>query len=53
MCTECLGFAGDYKCVKVYHADVIILDPAHNESQEELMEKKKHIHDKLNIQDRQ
>jgi len=29
-----------------YHADVIIRDPAHNESQEELIEKKKYIHGK-------
>lgn len=44
LCTECVGFYSEPQCVKVCPVDVIIPDPDHHESNEELLEKKKRIH---------
>jgi ferredoxin len=44
LCTECVGFFDEPQCVEVCPVDCIIPDPAHQESHEELLEKKKRIH---------
>lgn len=44
LCTECVGFFDEPQCVNVCPVDVIIADPEHRESHEELLEKKKRIH---------
>ncbi len=44
LCTECVGFYSEPQCVNVCPVDVIIPDPDHRESNEELLEKKKRIH---------
>jgi ferredoxin len=44
LCTECVGFFNEPQCVNVCPVEAIVPDPAHKESKEELMEKKKHIH---------
>ncbi|MBN2612446.1 MAG: YfhL family 4Fe-4S dicluster ferredoxin [Bacteroidales bacterium] len=44
LCTECVGFFNEPQCVSVCPMEAIILDPAHKESKEELLEKKKRIH---------
>ncbi len=44
LCTECVGFFDEPQCVEVCPVDCIIPDPDHQESKEELMEKKKKIH---------
>ncbi len=44
ICTECVGFYDEPQCVLVCPVDAIIPDPAHVESKEELLEKKKRIH---------
>jgi ferredoxin len=44
LCTECVGFYNEPQCVKVCPVDVIVPDPGHRESKEELLEKKKRIH---------
>ena len=38
-CTECVGHFQTSQCVEVCPVDCIPIDPSHNESQEELMEK--------------
>jgi ferredoxin len=43
-CTECVGFFDEPQCVNVCPVDAIIPDPEHQESQEELLAKKKRIH---------
>ncbi|MBN1108635.1 MAG: YfhL family 4Fe-4S dicluster ferredoxin [Bacteroidales bacterium] len=43
-CTECVGFFSEPQCVKVCPVDVIVQDPEHVETQEELLEKKKRLH---------
>ncbi len=43
-CTECVGFYDEPQCVNVCPVDAIVPDPAHEESKEELLEKKKRIH---------
>lgn len=43
-CTECVGFFDEPQCVNVCPVDAIVPDPAHEESKEELLEKKKRIH---------
>jgi len=45
LCTECVGFYDEPQCVNVCPVEAIVPDPAHKESKEELMEKKKRIHD--------
>ena len=44
LCTECVGFYNESQCVRVCPVDVIVPDPIHPESKEELLEKKKRIH---------
>ena len=44
LCTECVGFFDEPQCVEVCPVDCIIPDPDHQESKEELLEKKKKIH---------
>lgn len=44
LCTECVGFYDEPQCVNVCPVDAIIADPAHKETKEELLEKKKRIH---------
>jgi len=44
LCTECVGFFDEPQCVEVCPVDAIIKDPAHVESNDELLEKKKRIH---------
>ncbi len=44
LCTECVGFYDEPQCVSVCPVDCIIADPDHQESKEELLEKKKRIH---------
>ncbi len=39
LCTECVGHYEESQCVEVCPVDCIIVDPAHQESQEELMAK--------------
>jgi len=38
-CTECVGHFQTSQCVEVCPVDCIPIDPSHNESKEELMEK--------------
>jgi ferredoxin len=44
LCTECVGFYDEPQCVEVCPVDCIIKDPDHEESEDELLEKKKRIH---------
>ncbi|MBN2213581.1 MAG: YfhL family 4Fe-4S dicluster ferredoxin [Bacteroidales bacterium] len=44
LCTECVGFYNEPQCVAVCPVEAIVTDPAHKESKEELLEKKKHIY---------
>jgi len=44
LCTECVGFFDTPQCVEVCPVDCIIADPDHEETQEQLLEKKKKIH---------
>ncbi|HGY54573.1 MAG TPA: YfhL family 4Fe-4S dicluster ferredoxin [Caldithrix abyssi] len=44
LCTECVGFFDEPQCVAVCPTDAIHPDPNHQETKEELMEKKKRIH---------
>lgn len=44
LCTECVGFFDEPQCVEVCPVDSIVPDPDHQETKEELMEKKKRIH---------
>ena len=44
LCTECVGFHDEPKCVEVCPTDAIIPDPNHKESNDELLAKKKKIH---------
>ncbi len=41
LCTECVGHYETSQCVEVCPVDCIPLDPAHKETEEELMEKYK------------
>ncbi|HER07620.1 MAG TPA: YfhL family 4Fe-4S dicluster ferredoxin [Bacteroides sp.] len=43
-CTECVGFFDEPQCAEVCPVEACVLDPNHQESKEELMEKKKLIH---------
>jgi len=43
-CTECVGFFDEPQCVNVCPVESIVPDPGHEESKEELLEKKKRIH---------
>jgi len=44
LCTECVGFFDEPQYVEVCPVDCIVADPDHNESKDELLEKKKRIH---------
>ncbi len=44
LCTECIGFYDEPQCVEVCPVDAIVPDPAHKESKDELLEKKKRTH---------
>lgn len=44
LCTECVGFYNEPQCVNVCPMEAIKPDPAHKETKEELLEKKKRIH---------
>lgn len=43
-CTECVGFFDEPQCVEVCPVEAIVSDPAHRESHDELLAKKKRIH---------
>jgi len=43
-CTECLGFYADQQCINVCPVDCIVLDPEHEETQDELMNKFRSLH---------
>ncbi|WP_016776583.1 YfhL family 4Fe-4S dicluster ferredoxin [Anaerophaga thermohalophila] len=43
-CTECVGFFDEPQCVNVCPVDAIVPDPEHEETKEQLMEKKKKLH---------
>jgi ferredoxin len=43
LCTECVGHFDKPQCVQVCPVDCIPLDPEHEETQEELMDKYKSI----------
>jgi ferredoxin len=43
-CTECVGNYESPKCVEVCPVDCCILDPDHEESREQLLEKWKGLH---------
>ncbi len=43
LCTECVGHYETSQCVEVCPVDCIPLDPEHEETQEELMEKYKRL----------
>ncbi|MDR2637520.1 MAG: YfhL family 4Fe-4S dicluster ferredoxin [Zoogloeaceae bacterium] len=42
-CTECVGHYDEPQCIQVCPVDCILKDPAHEESQEALMEKFRRI----------
>jgi len=44
ICTECVGFFDKPQCVEVCPVDCIVSDAAHEETEDELLEKKKRIH---------
>ncbi|MCD6376552.1 MAG: YfhL family 4Fe-4S dicluster ferredoxin [Caldisericaceae bacterium] len=44
LCTECVGFYDEPQCAAVCPTDACQPDPNHQETQEELLEKKKRIH---------
>jgi ferredoxin len=44
LCTECVGFYDSPQCQDVCPVEAIVPDPDHQESHEELLEKKKKIH---------
>jgi ferredoxin len=43
-CTECVGNYDSPKCVEVCPVDCCVLDPAHKESREQLLDKWKKLH---------
>lgn len=42
-CTECVGYYDEPQCVSVCPSEAIIEDPDHQETNEELMEKKERL----------
>lgn len=44
LCTECVGFYDDPQCIEICPVECIVPDPDHEESHDELLEKKKRIH---------
>jgi ferredoxin len=43
-CTECVGFHDEPQCAAVCPVDCCVDDPAHRESQEQLLAKKEFMH---------
>ena len=43
-CTECIGFHEEPQCAEVCPVDCCVPDEEHEESEEQLMEKKKFLH---------
>ncbi len=43
-CNECVGFYDEPQCLAVCPIDGIVLDPAHVESREELLARKKRLY---------
>ena len=43
-CTECVGFFDTMTCADLCPVDCCVLDPEHEESEEELLERAKEIH---------
>jgi len=43
-CTECIGFYDTQQCAEVCPVDACVPDPAHRETEEELMAKKVSLH---------
>lgn len=43
-CTECVGSFESSRCVEVCPVDSCVLDPAHKESREQLLEKWQKLH---------
>ncbi len=44
LCTECVGFHDEPKCITVCPVDCIVPDPQHEETKDQLMEKFKKLH---------
>jgi len=44
LCTECVGFHDEPKCITVCPVDCIVKDPNHEESKDQLMAKFKKLH---------
>jgi ferredoxin len=44
LCTECVGFFDEPQCANICPVEACVPDPDHQESKEELLEKKKRIH---------
>jgi ferredoxin len=44
LCTECVGFAAEPACMGVCPTDSIAVDPKHQESRDQLLEKFKRLH---------
>jgi ferredoxin len=44
LCTECVGFFDEAQCANICPVEACVPDPDHQESKEELLEKKKRIH---------
>lgn len=44
LCTECVGFYDSQQCAEVCPMDACVPDSAHEETEEEMMEKKNRIH---------
>ncbi|EHO43286.1 YfhL family 4Fe-4S dicluster ferredoxin [Caldithrix abyssi] len=44
LCTECIGFYDEPQCAAVCPTDACQPDPNHQETEEQLLEKKKRIH---------
>ena len=43
-CTECVGFHDEPQCAAVCPVDFCVPDPAHRESEEELLQRKANLH---------
>jgi ferredoxin len=42
-CTECVGFNDEPQCIPACPTEAIAMDPAHQETKEQLMAKKEHL----------
>ncbi|MBI4743655.1 MAG: YfhL family 4Fe-4S dicluster ferredoxin [Actinobacteria bacterium] len=43
-CTECMGYYDTQQCAEVCPMEACVADPDHQETEEELLEKKKRLH---------